>query len=378
MLKSEINGVSVSMLGFGCMRLPVKKAENGKTAIDEEQAGQLLDMAYQNGVNYFDTAYPYIEGLSEPFVGKALSKYDRSSYFIATKLPCWGIKSLEDAKRIFNKQLERLDKEYIDFYLLHSLNKELWDKVVELGVVDFCEKLKEQGKIKNLGFSFHDEYEVFEDIIKSRKWDFCQLQLNYMDTEEQAGIKGHDLAMSLNVPVIVMEPVKGGLLASLPDDIERVFREYDGNASVASWALKWAGSLPGVKAVLSGMSDAMQVTDNLNTFKEFKPLNKEQLNIVNKAAGMMKSRVNNSCTGCRYCMPCPSGVDIPYNFSIWNGFGIYGDRGRVEWQWNHEIGESKKAKNCKDCGLCEKACPQKIEIRKDLSRLQKQLDSLTR
>lgn len=371
MVKRSMNGEPVSILGFGCMRLPTK---DGK--IDETQSEKLLDTAYQNGVNYFDTAYYYLSGESESFVGKALSKYDRHSYYIATKLPCWGVKSIEDAERLFNDQLTRLGTDYIDFYLLHSLNKNLWDRMCQLKVLEFCDKLKQQGKIRQFGFSFHDEYEVFESIIKSRKWDFCQLQLNYMDTEEQAGIKGHDLALSLGVPVVVMEPVKGGLLADLPDDISRLLKAQDENSSIASWAVRWAGSLPGVKVVLSGMSTATQVTDNLNTFKNFEPLSDKQLKVIDRVSKLMNSRVNNACTGCGYCMPCPKGVDIPHNFRIWNNFGIYENKGTTLWQWNNDIVDEKKAKNCVSCGLCEKACPQKIEIRKDLSRLQKQLDSL--
>jgi hypothetical protein len=169
-------GISVSLLGYGCMRFPTKK----DGTIDSDEAEKLLDLAYKNGVNYFDTAYPYHGGESEPFVGKALSKYERSSFYLATKLPAWQIKSLDDAKRIFHEQLERLGMEYIDFYLIHSLHKKTWDKMVELGIPEFCEELKEQGKIRYIGFSFHDEYKVFEEILTYRPWDFCQIQLNYM------------------------------------------------------------------------------------------------------------------------------------------------------------------------------------------------------
>jgi predicted aldo/keto reductase-like oxidoreductase len=364
--------ISVSLLGYGCMRFPTDKDGN----IDAVQAENLLDLAYHKGINYFDTAYTYHSEQSESFVGKVLSKYDRNSYYIATKLPCWQVKNLDDAKRIFNEQLDRLGMDYIDFYLLHSLSKKTWDRMVELGILEFCDNLKKQGKIKYFGFSFHDDYQVFEEILTSREWDFCQIQLNYMDTDYQAGMRGYKLAESLNVPVVVMEPVKGGLLASLPDDITEEFRKDKSNASIASWAFRWVGSLPNVKVILSGMSTRQQLEDNLNTFGNFNPLNEHEQQMILKVSNTLKSRVNNGCTGCNYCMPCPAGVNIPHNFQIWNEYGIYQNKQTAIWHWENAISDSQKAVNCILCGKCEKACPQNIEIRDDLSRLQKELDSL--
>ncbi|HHV50621.1 MAG TPA: aldo/keto reductase [Clostridiales bacterium] len=365
--------VSVSLLGYGCMRFPTKNGE-----IDEAEAEKLLDLAYSKGVNYFDTAYIYHSGKSESFVGKALSKYDRSSFYIADKLPCWEVKNLDDAQRIFYEQLERLRTDYIDFYLLHSLGKGTWKKMVELGVLEFCENLKKQGKIKYFGFSFHDEYSVFEEIITSREWDFCQIQLNYMDTEYQAGMKGYRLAEKLGVPVIIMEPLKGGMLATLPDEVTGELRQAKPGASVASWGFRWIGSLPNVKVVLSGMSTMQQLEDNLNTFGDFNPLNEEEYQMVEMLANSLKSRVNNGCTGCRYCMPCPAGVDIPQNFQIWNEYGIFKNRQSAVWRWENNIEEEEKAKNCISCGQCEEACPQSLNIRDDLKRLQEELDSLVK
>lgn len=363
--------IETSMLGFGCMRFPQK---DGK--IDEELSEKMIDRAIACGVNYIDTAYPYHGGDSEPFVGRVLDKYPRNSYFLATKLPCWEVNSLEDAQKLFNSQLERLNKDYVDFYLLHALSKDRWHKMLELGVLDYCEKLKAEGKIRYFGFSFHDSFEVFEEIITYRKWDFCQIQLNYMDTEEQAGLQGYSLAEKLGVPLVIMEPVKGGSLASLPDEITSEFRKLDGNASTASWAMRWVGSLPNVKVILSGMSAPEQVEDNLATFTDFKPLSDEEHNAVTKIAEMLKARVNNGCTGCNYCMPCPAGVNIPYNFKIWNTYGIYGNNNGTKWQWENDIEDKQKAKNCIKCGKCEKACPQKISIRDNLAQLQSELDRL--
>ena len=368
--KLEKLGIDTSLLGFGCMRFPTDAA--GK--IDEVQAEKMLDKAIAEGVNYIDTAYPYHDGESEPFVGRVLKKFDRGSFYLATKLPVWLVKTVEDAERIFLSQLERLQTDYIDFYLLHAMNKNSWEQMVQAGVVEFCEKLKEQGKIKYLGFSFHDSYEVFETIASARKWDFCQIQLNYMDTEEQAGLKGYELTEKLGLPLIVMEPVKGGSLAGYSEDINERFKKMDPKASIASFALRWVGSLPNVKVILSGMSNMAQLEDNLSTFRKFAPLSEKEAAEIEDIVAALKRRIQNGCTGCRYCMPCPAGGDIPRNFRIWNHYHIYGTYQTVKWAWEHETPEAEKAKNCIKCGKCEALCPQKIRIREDLERAQADLD----
>ena len=365
-------GVSISLLGFGCMRLPM--TTDGK--IDREEATRLIDLAYRSGVNYYDTAYTYHASESEPFIGRALTAYDRKSFYIATKLPVWEVNSLEDAERIFANQLERLQMEYIDFYMLHAMSKKRWDKMLELGVVDFVEKLRKDGKIKYLGFSFHDDYPVFEEILNSRDWDFCQIQLNYMDVNEQAGIKGYELATEKGVPVIVMEPIKGGLLAQLPDEITADFRRIAPERSMASWAFRWVASLPNVKLILSGMSNMQQVEDNLATFEKHNEFTAEEAKAISDTAEALRKRVFNGCTGCSYCMPCPHGVDIPTNFSIWNNYGIYRNAGTTKWEIGSSLAESERASNCTECGICEGSCPQKIAIRQDLKSVQKEFDSL--
>lgn len=370
--KIEKLGVEVSMLGFGCMRFPVTK--DGK--IDEALAEKMIDEAYAKGINYFDTAYPYHNGASEPFTGKALSKYPRESYYLATKLPCWEIHSLEDAKKMFALQSSRIDGGYIDFFLLHALHRQRWEEMRDLGVVEYLEQMKAEGKIKYLGFSFHDEYEVFEEIINYKDWDFCQIQLNYMDTDEQAGLKGYKLAEEKNVPLVIMEPVKGGLLANLPKEVASSFSDIDAEKSMASWALRWVASLPNVKVVLSGMSDEKQLSDNLNTFCGFCALSDLEEAAVKEVAKLLKQRVNNGCTGCRYCMPCPAGVNIPANFSLWNRYGIYGNEGDAIWHWKNDLAKTEQACNCMKCGKCEGACPQKIKIREDLVAVQQTFDAL--
>ncbi len=373
--RMEKLGVETSLLGFGCMRFPV----TGDGKIDEAEAERMLDRAYAAGVNYYDTAYPYHGGESERVVGRVMKKYDRSSFYLATKLPCWNVKAAEDVDRLFNEQLEKLQTDYIDFYLMHALNRDRFREMRELGCFERLERLKAEGRIRNLGFSFHDNYESFETIINYRDWDFCQIQLNYMDANEreefqQAGMKGYRLTEEKQVPLIIMEPVKGGSLASFPEDITNMFRSLDPSASIASFALRWVGSLPNVKVVLSGMSTMEQVEDNLKTFGQFKPLSQEESETIDKVVALINSRIQNGCTGCGYCMPCPAGVNIPQNFRIWNVYHMYRNYNMVKDRWENGVGEEHKAKNCIKCGKCEQACPQKLSIRTDLERVQEDLD----
>ena len=365
-------GIKTSLLGFGCMRFP--KHRNGK--VNEEKAEEMLDTAYKNGVNYYDTAYIYHDGESERITGHILNKYDRASYYLATKLPVWLVQTLEDAKRIFEDQLKRLDKDYIDFYLLHALNKNEFDRIAKLGVIEYCEELKAAGKIKYFGFSFHDDFSAFSHIIQYRNWDFCQIQYNYMDRNIQAGDKGYELAKQLGIPLIIMEPVKGGTLAKLPKGALKYFNEINPDLSSASFALRWVAAHPNVKVILSGMSNMEQVKDNIENFSPYVPLNQEEMLVINKVGEYLLKRVNNGCTGCSYCMPCPVGVDIPGNFRVWNDYGMYRNKAETGWHWNQGMEEKAKAKNCIECGKCEKVCPQQISIRIDLKKLQKELDTV--
>lgn len=368
--KLEKLGIETSLLGFGCMRFPL--TAEGK--IDRPEAEKMLDKAIASGVNYIDTAYPYHGGESEPFVGEALKKYDRSTLYIATKLPVWQVETIADVDRIFAEQLERLQTEYIDFYLMHAMNKERWDKMLEIGCVKRLEELKAEGKIKYLGFSFHDSYEVFEEMINYRDWDFCQIQLNYMDANEQAGLKGYELTAQKQVPLVIMEPVKGGSLAAFADDITDKFHAVKPGASIASFALRWVGSLPNVKVILSGMSTMEQVEDNLQTFADFEPLSQEEQDTVTEVVEILNSRVRNGCTGCSYCMPCPAGVNIPRSFRLWNTYHMYQNYNMVKNAWEKDMGEEHQPKNCIECGKCERECPQKLSIREDLKKVQADLD----
>lgn len=371
MRKSDKLGIETSILGFGCMRLPVK---DGK--IDRERTADMFDTAIKAGVNYFDTAFPYHNGESELVVGELLKKYDRNSFYLATKLPLWAVHSLADAKEKFQLQLERLQTDYFDFYLMHASNRNSFREMVSYGVVEFLEEMKAAGKIRHLGFSFHDSYEAFEEIINYRDWDFCQIQYNYMDRNEQAGDRGIALCEKKNVPLIIMEPIKGGTLANLPEEVTAGFREARPDATSSSWALRFVASRPMVQVILSGMSTEEQLADNLRTFCEYEPLSEEEERLVEATADAIRARVRIGCTGCRYCMPCPNGLDIPKNFSIWNTYGMYGNAGHTKWQWEHEISAEAKAENCIGCGSCEAACPQQLPIIEQLQILSQELNSL--
>ncbi|NCB62301.1 MAG: aldo/keto reductase [Clostridia bacterium] len=364
-------GRDVSLLGFGCMRFPT--LEDGK--IDEAEALRLLDAAFEAGVNYYDTAYFYHNGESENFMNRALAGRERSSYLLTSKLPTVMVHSLDDAKRLYAEQRERLGREYLDFYLLHNLNGQRFREMTEFGVIDWCLELQRRGEFKGFGFSFHGSYEEFEEILSARKWDVCQIQLNYMDTEEQAGMKGYALTVKLGVPLIIMEPVKGGNLANPPEAVMELFRAADSKRSAASWALRWAAGLPNVLTVLSGMSTAEQVADNLDTFCHFQPLSQSEKAMMARAAERFRARVFNGCTACRYCMPCPAGVDIPGCFGLWNRYGMYQNAPDVARRWG-DMEDAAKAKRCIECGACEAACPQKLPIRVDLKRVQETLDKV--
>ncbi len=370
------NDIRTSLLGYGCMRFPTK----ADGTIDEPRAEALLNTAKAAGINYFDTAYPYHNGQSEPFVGRVIAKWDRSSFYLATKMPLWICKSLDDAKRIFEEQLQRLGVDSIDFYLLHSLHKARYETAKAMGIVDWLWQQKAAGRIRNFGFSCHDNAAGFEYILRDQPWDFCQLQYNYLDRDDRAeeisGDHGYQLTEECAVPLIIMEPVKGGTLASLPADAAAPLRALRPDATDASWALRWVGSHKNVHVILSGMSAAEQLTDNLATFAPFEPLSPAEKAAVESVADELHRRIKVGCTGCRYCMPCPMGVDIPDNFSIWNKLGMFGQKDAIKTQWVECFPDSEKALHCVRCGKCESVCPQKLPIRNALAQLQTELDAL--
>lgn len=372
------NGDTLSILGFGCMRLPMKSSH-----IDEDRAIAMIRDAIKQGVNYFDTAYPYHGGRSEPLLGKALEGGYREKVMVATKLPHYMVSSLDGAKKIFQNQLNKLRTDYIDYYLLHMLSdKAGFDRMAKIGVMDWLEQQKKDGIIKNLGFSFHGEKTDFEQLIHAYPWDFCQIQYNYLDENNQATKSGLELAYSMGIPVIVMEPLRGGkLVNNLPQEILDEFKSYDQERSPAEWALRWVWNQPEVMVVLSGMSDEEQLAENIRIASDAQAgaLSEQEHKIFKRVKAVMLEKTRVPCTGCGYCMPCPFGVNIPGCFSVYNDKYLLGKKGsRITYYQNLGMGAKNPgfASLCTECGKCERHCPQNIEIRKDLKKVRKEMEGI--
>jgi predicted aldo/keto reductase-like oxidoreductase len=334
------SGEELSLLGFGFMRLPLKEgseASPGTQEIDKAKALDMVDYARDKGINYFDTAWIYHEGNSESFAGEALSRYDRSTFNLATKMPLMFVKAEADVERIFQEQLKKCKTGYFDYYLLHNINTEHL-KIAE--TFKIYEKLKEkqkQGQIRRLGFSFHDRPELLRDVVQRYDWDFAQIQLNYLDWEQQNAKEQYKILEKKGIPVNVMEPVRGGALAALCPEAVLIFKNANPNASVASWAIRYAASLSGVQVVLSGMTTLDQVKDNVATMEHFKPLTTEEYQVIDKALLAFKSAGTIPCTGCRYCMDCPQGVDIPKALAIYNNYLSGKSRKTPSYNYDYEM-----------------------------------------
>ena len=371
------NGDKLSILGFGCMRFPTK----GK-GVDEEASILLIRQAIHKGINYFDTAYFYNGGKSESILGRALLDGYRERVKIATKLPPFMVSTFSGAKKIFATQLTRLQTEYIDYYLLHMLSDiNGFIRMKDMGVIDWLEKLKKQGIVRNIGFSFHGSKNDFEQLVTAYPWDFCQIQYNYMDVNNQAGRSGLMLAHSLGIPVIVMEPLRGGRLADrIPKEVLHEFHSYDKDSTPVEWALKWIWNHPEVTVVLSGMSDEAQLDQNTRiAANQMLPnsLSDKELEVFDRVMDIMHEKTKIPCTGCGYCMPCPFGVNIPGCFSVYNDKYILSEK-RNKIIYIRTLGGLSNrpayASMCENCGKCEKHCPQNIEIRKELKRVEKEME----
>jgi len=357
-------GVKTGLLGFGGMRFPQKDGE-----IDREKSKALLEKAHQEGVNYFDTAIVYHGGKSEAFMGSVMSEWDRDSYFIATKLTIGIYKDVEEIKQAIDIQLSNLKTDRIDFYLIHAMGKNRLEQLKAWNVMPILEEWKRLGKIRHIGFSFHDSYDVFLEILDFYDWDFCQIQLNYIDQDIQQGIQGYYELERRNIPCIVMEPVKGGKLAKFHPEIETIFKEKNPDDSVASWAMRWVGSLKGVNVILSGMTENYQLEDNLKTFHRFTPLDEDERRRIDQVREELLLRTKVGCTSCQYCMPCPLGVDIPHNFELYNENAMFGDTPSDRYFYHLLKSKNADATHCVECGECIPKCPQKIDIPKELASM---------
>lgn len=352
----------VSRLGLGTMRLPcetvLKREANPR--IDYVKAQELVDIAYNNGVNYFDTAYMYHVGKSERFIGSALKKYPRDSYFLADKLPIWMCLKPEDMQKIFDKQLERTGIDKFDFYLLHSLDSKNFAKCEKYGAYEFLEKKKAEGLIDRIGFSFHGTVEDLKTIIAAHHWDFAQIQMNYLDWTKQDAKTQYQLLTDAGIPVIVMEPVRGGKLADVPKDVEALFKKNAPDKSIASWAIKFVASHDNVITILSGMNSVEQMNDNLASLTDFVPFNESELNICANAASLISKKSIIPCTGCDYCADCPKQVKISSIFATYNDYynGVKSKKECVEAYKQIDV----KHDSCVGCGKCAGHCPQSINI----------------
>lgn len=362
----DLNGEKISRLGFGCMRFKTIDGDNGK--IDKEASSKNILEAIDKGLTYIDTAYPYHDGKSEKFIGEFLEENKlRDKIKLTTKLPCWLVKESDDFCKLLNEQLDNLRTDFLDFYLLHSLDIKRFRQVMELGVLDFLTEIKEKGIVKHVGFSFHDEYPAFEEIIKAYDWDFCQIQLNYLDVNYQAGLKGYELAKEMGIPVVIMEPVKGGRLANPPEELKDLLKDFT-DLSPAQEALKFPLSLDNVMTVLSGMNDIDQVRENLEmaSTTDYNSLTKEDENFYEKARSVYKSRERIGCTACEYCLPCTVDINIPKVFGLWNKAYLYDEADKSRKEYKDYLEEGVSPTECIECGKCEGICPQNLEIIKGL------------
>ncbi len=372
------NGPDVSLLGYGCMRFPTKGG-----GVDKELTFFQLKYAYDEGVNYFDTAYPYHGGKSEVVLGEFVKKYNlRDKVYIADKLPAFLVNKLEQAEKYFATHLQRLDTDYIDFYLMHMLTSMSdWEKLKSLGILNFIADKKNSGKIKFIGFSYHGRPEDFIKILEDYEWDFCQIQYNYIDENYQAGKAGLIRAHELGIGVSVMEPLRGGALASqAPDKVKEIFKNYKEERSPANWALRFVMNHEGVSTVLSGMNELEHIKDNINaaSVTTENSMSAEELNIIEDVKTVYKQLMKVPCTGCNYCTPCPFNVDIPLIFADYNSkYFFKGGLGGFQYLARHTgmMGEKSGVDLCTNCGKCKKHCPQNIDIPVKLKEAHKELDN---
>lgn len=375
----EKTGEQVSVLGYGCMRYPQK---NGR--IDEDRTERQILSAIEQGVNYFDTAYVYHSGRSESILGKILSKGYRNRVNIATKLPPYMVHSKADIGKILDTQLKRLDTDHIDYYLMHALpNMKAWERLKQFGIIEFLEQAKQAGKIRNIGFSYHGDRNEFKSIVDDYDWSFCQIQYNYLDENNQAGKEGLHYASSKGLGVAVMEPLRGGaLVGRMPEEINNIWNEAAIKRSPAEWAFRWLWNQPEVSVVLSGLNEESHIDENIRVANEAYPntLKAEELELFQEVKAVFERLMKVGCTGCGYCMPCPAGVNIPLCFSFYNSKHFFKNRTPqyhyVGFTSGITGGKPSHASLCKDCGKCEKMCPQQLPIRKHLKEVARDMEGI--
>lgn len=365
-------GEEVSLLGLGAMRLPTR---NGR--IDKQKATKLVNYAIDHGVNLIDTAYLYHNGESETFLRNILQDR-RNDVQISTKLPVWFVKKEEDLEKYLDKQMEKLGVEYIDYYFLHSLNYETYKRLKPLHVLEFLDRIKKEGKVKHVGFSYHDNYDDFTRIIDDYDWDMCLLQYNFIDEEVQAGRKGVQYAYNHDVSVFIMEPLKGGLLAhDVPEKVKVTMEEENIDETPSRWALKWLANQKEITCILSGMGEIEQLDENIETMNSTEPdsISDEELQVYNNVKKVYEELIQVPCTQCRYCMPCPAHVNIPTCFEAYNAKYIFKKNTQYTFRVSGIMGgKPGYASNCINCGACIIKCPQKINIPQELKKVSDELE----
>ena len=347
------------------MRLPVDKDKK----IIQEQVNAMTDAAFEGGVCYFDTAYPYHDQKSEASIGQALKSHPRDSFIIADKMPVPFVETEEDLERIFSIQLERTGLDFFDVYLLHALDNDRFDKAEKLHMYDFLVQKKAEGKIKNIGFSFHDSPEVLQKIVSTHKWDVAQIQLNYIDRDLQRAEEQYQILTDAGIGVLVMEPIRGGYLSNLPTEAHQALAAVHPDWSDSSWALRWVATHPNVRVILSGMSNMEQMKENIQTMSDSTPFAQAEFDAINAALEGLNKLNAVPCTGCRYCMDCPFGVDIPRVFAIYNDYKKHGNAFITKRAYQNFTPAEHRADVCKKCGLCKTKCPQHIDIPTELEKI---------
>ncbi|MGI6777008.1 MAG: aldo/keto reductase [Acetivibrionales bacterium] len=357
-------GLKVSRFGMGCMRFPKIKSGNGEEVIDEQEVIKMVRYAIDNGVNYFDTAYTYAG--SELVLGKALKDGYREKAIIATKLPVWKAKNYKDYEKLLDEELQRLQVDCIDIYLLHNLTQTYWESVKELDGIRFINEAKKQGKIRYKGFSIHGDFELFKEIIDANDWDMCQIQLNILDIKHQVGLEGLRYAASKGLPVVIMEPLRGGtLVQGIPEQVKSIWNKAKVKRSPAEWCFRWLYNIPEVTVILSGVSSMEQLRENIRIFENAQAnvMSSEETELIDEVRNIYESMANVRCTGCKYCMPCPEGVEIPEIFKLYNDMKTLNQSGHCSTLYEYMILDSGKgADRCVECGSCETQCPQEIKI----------------
>ena len=365
--KVDIAGRQVSRLGFGCMRLPL--TEDGK--INREEAGRMIDRAYQAGVNYYDTAYGYHNRESQLFIGEALKKYPRDSFYLATKLPVWLCGGTQEGvKEKFLEQLEACQVDFFDFYLVHSMDQARYDDFLKSNAYAYLAEQKKAGKIGLLGFSYHGDYDTFVTLLDNYEWDFVQIQINYIDdVMTKAGLLYEQLCKR-GIPCVVMEPIRGGALANPPQVAVDEMNKLGTELSPAAWALRWCADKDNMKIILSGMNTMEQVEDNLRTFSEYPTkLDDNERAMLDRARDLIMAVKTVPCTGCGYCMDCPFGVDIPEVFAIFNQYKLFKNNFRTKVNYTNLANNSHDVSLCARCGACSPLCPQSIDIPERLAEV---------